>query len=115
MDPLNAFAVVGERQPSHDTVAAQMAVGAGGLYTHIWGDPCTAATSTVVWLTRPRGIQWQPPLEAVRASVPKATFWRRQMNLGPALEFAVEIPGSATIPVPDGWQARTIKRVRLSA
>src|SRR5262249_30534160 len=47
MDPLNAFAVAGERQPSHDGVAAQMEAGAGGLYTHIWGDACTAMDSTV--------------------------------------------------------------------
>lgn len=114
MDPLNAFAVVGDRQPSHDTLAAQMGAGAGGLYTHIWGNVCTAPTSTVVWLTRPRGIQWRPPLEAVRAKVPAATVWRRQMVLGPAPEFAVEAPGAATIPVPPGWESRAVKRVRLT-
>jgi hypothetical protein len=114
MDPLNAFAVAGDRQPSHDVVAAQMGAGAGGLYTHIWGDVRKEATSTVFWLTRPRGIQWRPPLEAVRASVPSATFWRRQMVLGPGLEFAVEVPGDATIPVPPSWQARSIRRERLT-
>jgi hypothetical protein len=92
-----------------------MGVGAGGLYSHIWGDRCTAAVSTIVWFTRPRGIQWQPPLEAVRAKFPQATFWRRQMVLGPALEFAVEVPGAgATIPVPPGWQARSVHRERLT-
>ena len=114
MDPLNAFAVAGDTQPSHDVVAAQMAAGAGGLYTHVWGAACAARESTVVWLTRPRGIQWQPALEPVRAAVPNATFWRRQMVLGPALEFAVELPGHATIPVPAGWEARYVRRERLT-
>src|SRR5262249_43025346 len=36
MDPLNAYAVMGERQPSHDQVAAEMGVGHGGLYAHVW-------------------------------------------------------------------------------
>jgi hypothetical protein len=114
MDPLNAYAVAGDTQPSHDKVAAQMGTGAGGLYAHVWGDACTSPESTIVWLTRPRGIQWEPPLAAVRASVPNATFWRRQMVLGPAMEFAVEFPGSATIPVPPGWEARTVRRTRLA-
>jgi hypothetical protein len=114
MDPLNAFAVAGERQPSHDVVAAQMGSGAGGLYTHVWGEECKAPESTVVWMTRPRGIQWQPALEPVRAAVPNATFWRRQMVLGPGREFAVEVPGSATIPVPPGWDAIHIRRERLT-
>jgi hypothetical protein len=115
MDPLNAYAVTDERQPSHDKLAAQMGVGHGGLYAHVWGEPCTAKESTIVWLTRPRGIQWKPALEPVRASVPSATVWRRQMVLGPALEFAVEVPGNAQIPVPAGWEARSIRRVRLGS
>ena len=114
MDPLNAYAVMGERQPSHDHVAAEMGVGHGGLYAHVWGEACTAQELTIVWLTRPRGIDWRAALEPVRAAVPGATFWRRQMVLGPALEFAVEVPGSATIPVPDRWQARSVKRTRLA-
>jgi hypothetical protein len=114
MDPLNAHAVVGERQPSHDVLAAQMAVGAGGLYAHVWGDPCPAQDSTVTWLTRPRGIDWRAALEPVRAAAPRATVWRRQMVLGPAPEFAVEIEGHAAIPVPDGWEARTVRRTRLT-
>jgi hypothetical protein len=36
------------------------------------------------------------------------------MVLGPAPEFAVEVPGDTTIPVPDGWETRHIKRVRLT-
>jgi hypothetical protein len=114
MDPLNAFAVAGERQPSHEQVAAQMAYGAGGLYAHIWGDRCRAPASTVAWLTRPRGIAWRPALERLRATIPDGAFWRRQMVLGPAPEFAVEIPREFTVPVPEGWEARHVRRERLS-
>jgi hypothetical protein len=114
MDPLNAYAVTGDTKVVHDPLAAQMAVGAGGLYSHVCGDPCTAARSTVLFLTRPRGIDWQSALEPVRATAPKVTIWRRQMVLGPAPEFAVEVPGDGTIAVPAGWEARTVRRERLA-
>src|SRR5436305_7748518 len=58
MDPLNASAVSGDTKVAHDPLAAQMAAGAGGLYTHVGGEPCSAAKSTVAWLTRPRSIDW---------------------------------------------------------
>jgi hypothetical protein len=53
-------------------------------------------------------------LEAVRGRVTNAAVWRRQMVLGPASEFAVVAPGGEEIPIPDGWQARSVKRVRLA-
>jgi hypothetical protein len=113
MDPLNAYAVAGDTKVVHDPLAAQMAAGAGGLYAHAWGEPSTAATSTMAWLTRPRGIDWRRALEPVHAASPQATIWRRQMVLGPAPEFAAEIPGDATIAVPPGWEARVVRRERL--
>ncbi len=113
IDPLNAFAVAAPVQPAHDTVAALMGEGAGGLYAHVGGGPSAAAESTVYWLTRPRGIQWRPPLDAVRARCAQANVWRRRMVLGPAAEFAVEAPDETEIAVPSGWQARRVKRVRL--
>jgi hypothetical protein len=113
MDPLNAYAVAGMTQTSHDNVASQMEQGAGGLYSMVWGEPTLPADSTVTWLTRPRGIQWQPVLEAVRSRVANATVWRRQMVLGPASEFAV-VAGGEDVPIPAGWQARSVRRVRPS-
>ena len=59
MDPLNGFAVAGRTQRPHDTAAAQMEEGQGGLYAHAGGDSSPAAQSSVFWLTRPRGISWQ--------------------------------------------------------
>jgi hypothetical protein len=114
MDPLNAFAITGARQPSHDHVAAQMADGAGGLYAHAGGEIFQAPESTVYWLTRPRGIQWQAAIAPIRAKCPQAVIWRRQMVLGPATEFAVAVPGDTAIAVPSGWQlACCVTRRRL--
>jgi hypothetical protein len=113
MDPLNAFAVAGPVQPAHDIAAAQMDEGHGGIYAHVAGDPIAAAESTVYWLTRPRGIQWRPALEAVRARAPQANIWRRQMVLGSAGEFAVEVQGDSDIELPPQWTAQRCQRLRL--
>jgi hypothetical protein len=114
MDPLNAFAISGHVQAPHDSVAAMMEQGHGGLYAHAGGESMPGAPrSTIHWLTRPRGIQWQPAIEAMRGSCPQAQAWRRQMVLGPAAEFAVETPAEAEIDVLAGWQRRRVTRLRL--
>jgi hypothetical protein len=114
IDPLNGFAITGPRQPAHDRVAALSADGAGGLYAHAGGEIFQTPQSTVYWLSRPRGIQWQAAIAPVRAKCPQAVIWRRQMVLGPATEFAVEVPGGTAIEVPSGWQlACRVKRSRL--
>jgi len=114
MDPLNSYAVAGDTKVVHDPLAAQMEIGAGGLYAHVLGEPCTATRSTVVWLTRPRGIDWRAALEPIHVAHPNATIWRRQMVLGPAPEFGVEVPGEAAIAAPEGWQGRAVRRDRLA-
>ena len=114
MDPLNAFAVAGAVQAPHDTVAAQMEQGHGGIYAHAGGETRPPAQSSVYWLTRPRGIDWKAALEPVRAQCPTANIWRRQMVLGPTAEFGISVPDDTEIMVPQGWQARRIRRVRLS-
>jgi hypothetical protein len=114
MDPLNAFAVTGPRRPSHDHVAAQAGDNCGGLYAHAGGEIFQAPRSTVYWLTRPRGIQWQEAIAPLRAKCPQAVIWRRQMVLAPATEFAVEVPDDTAIEVPSGWQlVHRVHRVRL--
>jgi hypothetical protein len=114
IDPLNGFAITGPRQPSHDHVAALSGDGAGGLYAHAGGEILEAPRTTVYWLSRPRGIQWQAAIAPVRAKCPQAVIWRRQMVLGPATEFAVEVPGDMAIEVPAGWHLICrVHRVRL--
>jgi len=113
MDPLNSFAVGGGVRSAHDSVAALMEEGHGGLYAHAGGETPPPPQSTVYWLTRPRGIQWQAVLDPLRARYPQANVWRRQMVLGPAAEFAVSVPGDTEIEVPPSWQARSVKRLRL--
>jgi len=115
LDPLNGFAIAGAMQAPHDNVAALMDEGHGGLYVHAGGEPLRAIDSTVHWLTRPRGVQWQAALAPVRANNPQVNIWRRQMVLGPGWEFAVEAAGEASIDVPAGWQALSVRRVQLSA
>ena len=114
IDPLNSFAITGPRQPSHDHVAALSADGYGGLYAHVGGEILQAPHTTLYWLSRPRGVQWQAAVAPLRAGCGDAVIWRRQMVLGPATEFAVEVPGEMEIAVPSGWQlVCRVKRVRL--
>ena len=113
MDPLNGFAVTGPRQPSHDAVAAHMEQGQGGLYAHAGGEALQVTAVHGLLVDAAARHRWQAALEPLRAKYPKINIWRRQMVLGPAAEFAVEVPDDTAIEVPPGWQARRVKRVRL--
>src|SRR5499427_8944894 len=113
LDPLNAFAVAGPVTGAHDAAAAQMEDGHGGLYALVWGEPVLPERSTAVWLTRPRGIQWQPVLDTLRQRLPQPTLWRRQMVLGPGTEFALIVPPGLNVAAPAGWSALAIERVRV--
>ena len=113
LDPLNAFAVAGPVMSAHDAAATQMEEGHGGLYSLVWGEPALPERSTAVWLTRPRGIQWHPVLDALRQQLPEATLWRRQMVLGPGKEFALIVPAGRKVAAPSGWSAMSIDRVRV--
>ena len=61
------------RLTPHDSVAAMMEQGHGGLYAHVGGESMPAPRSTIHWLTRPRGIQWQPAIAAAPAGVARRT------------------------------------------
>lgn len=113
LDPLNAFSVAGPVTSAHDAAATQMEEGHGGLYSLVWGEPALPERSTVVWLTRPRGIQWRPILDAVRQQLPEATLWRRQMVLGPGKEFALIVQPGHKVATLSGWTALPIDRVRV--
>jgi hypothetical protein len=114
MDPLNSFAVTGRPQSAHDGVAAQADEGHGGLYAHAGGELAWATQSTLYWLERPRGIQWQAALAPARTKYPQAVIWRRQMLLAPAAEFAVEVPGDVEVETPSDWErVCRVRRTRL--
>ena len=100
---------------AHDSAAAQMEEGHGGLYALVWGEPALPERSTAVWLTRPRGIQWRTSLDTLRAQLPGTTLWRRQMVLGPGKEFALIVPPGLDVAAPAGWSALASERVRVDA
>jgi hypothetical protein len=112
LDPLNAMAVARPVVGAHDSAAAQMEEGHGGLYTLVWGESILPDRSTALWLTRPRGILWRPVLDALRQRHAKATLWRRLMVLGPGAEFAL-VSAVPSIAVPSGWTALSVERVRV--
>jgi hypothetical protein len=113
LDPLNAIAIAGSMAGAHDAAAAQMEEGHGGLYSLVWGEPSLPERSMAVWLTRPRGIQWRPILDALRQQVPDATLWRRQMVLGPGKEFVLIMPPGSKVAAPSGWTMFSVDRVRV--
>lgn len=111
LDILNQAAVAGAMEAQHATVAGQMATGMGGLYRLIAGDPVRAEQSAVAWLSRPRGIQYEPVLTKLRSQLRvEASVWRRQMVMGPAPEFALIDGAGFDPPLPPGWQGRVIER-----
>ena len=44
-------------------------------------------------------------LDPLRAQLPGATLWRRQMVLGPGKEFALIVPPGLDVAAPAGWSA----------
>ncbi len=114
LDPLNNVAVAGPMEASHGDIAAAMETGFGGLYALDWGDWESPSLSRVLWLARPRGIEYGPVLAAFRARLggPLAC-WRRQLVLGPAEEFAVVVSPDQEVIAPESWTAAAVDRTRL--
>jgi hypothetical protein len=114
LDALNEAAVAARRRDIHAAIASKMDFGHGGLYRHAFGE-AQAFGARVVWLTRPRGIDYEPVLRNIAdGSAGFLTCWRRQMVLGPADEFAVIGTSGLTLSVPQGWRARTVERTLLT-
>ncbi|MCH9045976.1 MAG: hypothetical protein IIA40_07695 [SAR324 cluster bacterium] len=114
LDPLNRVAVSGSMETVHAAVASLMDFGCGGLYSHLFGDIGRIPHSRVVWLTRPRGIRYQEPLEDLATTVQgPLCCWRRQMVLGPAPEFALVGDAGFEPALPTGWSAISVERVLL--
>lgn len=99
LDPLNDQAVSPAMRGPHDA-AARSATGLGGLYRLMRGVP-RLQNGTVSWLSKPPGESY-PDFYARFAT--DDVVWRRQMVLGPGLEFLVE--GEP----PDGLEAARVPR-----
>ncbi len=114
LDPLNEAGVAPERWERHAAVARQMAVGHGGLYAHLWGASAPGAAVQGLWLTRPRGIDFEAPLRALYDATPGVIgCWRKQLVLGPAPEFLFLSADATAPPLPEGWHLRAIARTPL--
>lgn len=116
LEELNRKAVEGAMERPHTQIAQLMENGNGGVYYHLWGELEPHRADRAQWLTRPRGIQFRPPLKAISdsAGVP-VSVWRRFMVLGPGPEFIIFGPAPLTIRLEDGWQAHRVERVILPA
>lgn len=116
LDALNEAAVTAGRKMPHDAVAAMMEEGWGGLYDAMDAPPDEVARDDhqVLWLSRPRGIDYRPVLRDFLAALDApAAAWRRRMVLGPAPEFAVVTATSVGAVAPPGWQVRALRREPL--
>lgn len=115
LDSLNEAAVQPKRWDVHAAIATKMEVGYGGLYQHLHGDEQPLSGERATWLTRPRGIRYQRPLQEISSSSTGfLSCWRRQMVLGPADEFVIIGTPSLALDVPTGWRARTVERTILA-
>jgi hypothetical protein len=111
LETLNARAVAGAMAAPHAAVAGRMGVGHGGVYYHLWGDLDPHAAERAEWLTRPRGIEFRPVLEAMtNAAAGPVGVWRRFMVLGPGWEFVVLGDAALALRIPDGWSAHRVTR-----
>src|SRR5258708_8346271 len=110
LDALNEAVVKPQRQDVHAAIASKMDFGHGGLYRHLHGEEQPSG-HRVVWLTRPRGLEYEPVLrDLIETSAGFLSCWRRQMVLGPGDEFAIIGTSSFNPSVPQGWRGRTVER-----
>jgi hypothetical protein len=115
LDPLNEAAVQPKRWDVHAAIATKMDIGHGGLYRHLSGEEASLGGERATWLTRPRGIRYERPLqEIISDSTGFLSCWRRQMVLGPGDEFVIIGTSSLALNVPIGWQTRPVARTVLT-
>lgn len=87
---LNDAAVDASRKPAHDEIASLIGEGAGAVYGLLDGDPAARAATYRMRIAKPVGVSYSDFEAAlVESSGPAAAVWKRQMVLGPDLEFLV--------------------------
>jgi hypothetical protein len=115
LDPLNEAAVDARRRGRHDAVASRTDIGHGGLYRHFHGEAQPHAGTRIIWLRRPRGIEFAPVLRRmIDGATGFLSCWRRQMALGPAEEFCVIGSEQLELSLAPGWFALPVGRTPLA-
>ena len=115
LEGLNTKAVEGSMEAPHAQIAQLMESGNGGVYYHLWGELEPDRADVAQWLSRPRGIQFRPPLEKIAESAgAPVSVWRRFMVLGPGPEFIIFGSTPMNIQLPQGWHTHGVDRRVLS-
>ncbi len=108
LEALNDAAVTASRQAPHDAVAMLAEGGSAGLYALKAGAPVTLP-AVATWFRKPAGVSYPALFDALApivATTP-ATFWMRQMVLGPTPEFCLH--SSKPVELPAGFSAHTLE------
>jgi hypothetical protein len=111
LERLNVAAVSGAVAAPHGSVADRMDIGHGGLYYPLSGELLPQEAGAAAWLTRPRGIDFRPPLAEIVASAGQpVSVWRRFMVLGPGREFLILGRRPLSLTLPSRWEALHVER-----
>ena len=107
---LNAAAVSGSRQASHDAAAAAAHRGVAGVMGHVSGPLLPEWPGWAAWLSKPDGVDYETfHAELWEALGTDASAWQRQMTLGPATEYCVVAPAEHELPWPaQRWPLRRV-------
>ena len=107
IDVLNDLAVSGESKGHHDSAALALENAAAGLYTLRVGNATVASLKEATqgnWLAKPKGQSYEDFFAFIEPWTREGNVpvWRRQMVLGPTLEFCLisgrnlELPSNLT-------------------
>ena len=115
LEPLNERAVVGPMEKPHRAIAQLTRHGGfGALFSLVAGRHEVLGDSKVIWVSRPRGLQWRDAMPAIiQSASAEVAVWRRLMVLGPSPEFAIIGPPALTLALPPDWSSFEIERRRL--
>jgi len=110
---LNEGAVAGARKDAHDSAARLTAAGFGGVYGLKHGRAVFPEAATGTWLKKPAGMSYQDFGAQANPLIDPdhMGLWRRQMALGPGLEFCVLGPNR--IEAPEMFAPNVIELRRL--
>jgi hypothetical protein len=112
LDALNDAAVSGSRRLPHEGAAALAAGGTAGLYRLRLGDPATVVRRAH-WFPKPRDATYASFLNRLTPLVTSTggALWQRQMTLGPAAEFCLQVAEDAAVPADIGAREVAMRAV----